>query len=73
MYNPDLSRHTTPTRPQIYLVAGKVYHSGQTEPMRIVFREGLISIGCSDISEDAIKYIVAQYSEWITRREKILQ
>lgn len=59
-------------RPLIYMIDGKVHHS-MVGPTRIVFKEGLISIGCADISEEAARYILKEYEIFLNQKEKVLQ
>lgn len=61
MANPEYKR------PQITLHNGKLLYNGLEA--KVVFRKHLISIGCTDITDDAMDFIFNHHHEWLRELE----
>lgn len=57
-------------RPRITLSEDRILHNGKLT--RVVFTKDTISIGCTDISVDAAKFILRKYLECFPDQDKII-
>lgn len=63
-------------RPKIDLVDGVVVHvcAGITEKARVVLRKSTISVACTDVTPEALRYILNEYEKAFPEgREVVLQ
>jgi hypothetical protein len=59
------------TRPTLSLTDGKLFIHGS--PARTVFRKHRISIGCTDVEPEALRFLLEKFDEWQKREEYVLQ
>ena len=60
------------SRPQIAIGENnKITHNGN--PTRIVFRKDVISVGCTDVTREALEEVYRRYQEYLKRDEYVVQ
>lgn len=57
----NVSANSRNNRPLITLDSGKVKHNGVS--CRVVLRKGMISVGCSDVTPEAARFLLDEYEK----------
>lgn len=61
---------TLGARPVIAYDGKEVLHCGM--PCRVVMRKGIVSVGCSDVTIEALRYLLSEYDKHFPELKEIV-